>query len=173
MKRKVIILEGPDGSGKTTLANHLAKSKYTLFTHNSVYPSPNAAYTSFKKQLELAALWQGHTVIDRLHWSEKVYAKAQGRSCLDQRKYEELENMIIKLEAIVVLCLPSYEKCHSNWSQRNEANEEYITKEEIFEKVYTGYNLLSIGQDTKLVPIKFCYNDSDHGYSKLLGALMS
>lgn len=64
-----IILEGPDGIGKTTLANKLVTNYNMNYNH---FPSETL-------ENHLNALYQGNTVFDRFHIGELVYPEIYGR----------------------------------------------------------------------------------------------
>jgi len=136
---QLIIFEGPDGAGKTTLAKSLMLKKETQYMNNGPYTSPHHAYEAFFKQFELAPLLMGTMLIDRCHYSEEIYSIAHKRDMLSEKKFEQLDEMIIEQNGIVVLCLPPYRIAYENWAQSNSEGKEYLTKESMWKEVYNAY----------------------------------
>lgn len=68
-----ILLEGPDGAGKTTIAKELQARLNAIYIHNG--PAPvGEAFKQWNAVVDLAR--KGATVIcDRLHWGDAVYAE--------------------------------------------------------------------------------------------------
>lgn len=136
---KLIIFEGPDGAGKTTLAKSLQIKKETQYMNNGPYTSPEHAYSAFKAQFELAPLLMGTFLIDRCHYSERIYSEVFQRDKMHDLQYNQLDEMIIEQNGIVILCLPPYRVAYQNWFNSNSAGEEYVTKERAWEEVFNKY----------------------------------
>jgi cytidylate kinase len=143
----IIILEGPDGSGKTTLAKKIAKR----FDGNRIHTG-GKMYTSkeFHKRVDyLITLSKGSAVnvIDRVPWiSEMVYSKALSREPLAP------EHKMLKLMKIirqkVIYCRPSTLSIDSmivDPNKTHKSREFYETIKSNYPKIVDGYdNLFSM-----------------------------
>ena len=107
----VILIEGPDGSGKTTLAGQLMLLGFG-YVHMSV---PRPARNPLTYWL---ARFKGRPhplVIDRMHWSEDVYGPlTRGGSALSDLDRWVLEGWLMAHDAKIVLCLPPVEAVLEN-----------------------------------------------------------
>ena len=109
----VVLLEGPDGGGKSRLAETLLEREDDArFVHMSI--PDERPYDYWMGRLE-AALTDGTLVIDRLHWSEDVYGPLfRGGADLTRGEREDLEAWLTERRCVVVLCLPPYEVAMAN-----------------------------------------------------------
>lgn len=150
----LIILEGPDGSGKTTLANWLAARK----TMRIVKHGPYHGATS---QL-LPAIYESslgdQVVLDRSWLSEPIYGSVMrgGADRIGTPARRVLERAALEYDAIVVLTLPSYETCERTWKARPES--EYLPSPE---QLHAVYKLYDQGLDTDL-PLFYYNYTRDH-----------
>ena len=112
---KAVLLEGPDGGGKSCLAETFLEEPGSHLVHMSI--PDKRPYDYWWERLE-AAPTDGTLVIDRLHWSEDVYGPLfRGGADLAADEREMLEAWLIRHQCVVVLCLPPYEVAMENVQQ--------------------------------------------------------
>lgn len=97
----IIILEGPDGSGKTTLSNLLTDELGVTRYHVGHVDMGS----QFLRYLNLALDGPKPVVFDRFHISEMVYsALFRGESSLSVHQFYALEEILLDLGARLVHC---------------------------------------------------------------------
>ena len=160
MVKGIILLEGPDGAGKTTLANRLLElfGGGTYIHAHYRYPDNMPIYHAaiLRKAIKLARKGQV-VIIDRLHVSEYIYAKVfRGGSkwewMLDAFNYWCDKNSVVK-----VLCIPSTAKQGIEWFEaaREERPEMYTNIEEVIRE-YMRYS----SQDKSFIVYNKDWSDS-------------
>lgn len=150
----VILIEGIDGTGKSTLAGKLSK----------MYNWPILHFTSKDRTEEdfLNTLRGGgkYFVSDRSHWSELAYGPVfRGRSELDDVQMQTIDEWLLARRAVVVFCALPLEKAFSN--QEKRAGEFHGDSRQ--EEVLVRYTKL-IGKTPFPVMV---YNYEMHGLSKV------
>lgn len=136
-KPAVIILEGPDGAGKTMLADELRRLTGLRSIHFSA-PAKGESFddTCWQYLGEICAAGDS-TIIDRFHLSERVY----GPICRGVDTMSEMfeASMLKTVRPVVVLCLPPFEVAQENWAKRNAQRAEMISQRDQYEAVYRAY----------------------------------
>lgn len=146
----IVILEGPDGGGKTSLGRQLSKDAFFgpngAVTTHAVHHGPYPGMTQGLAVKYLASLRRRHhdnqkvlVLMDRSWLSEPVYGAAlrggQDRVGVAQRRM--LERVALKCGAMVVMCRPPWEVVKANWARRK--GDELIQEEAWLKQVYDGY----------------------------------
>ncbi len=110
----IIVLEGPDGSGKTTLAKTLEGYGYA-YEHRG---TPDCEALRFYLT-PVVSRWRDPLVLDRLHIGSYVYGTIF-RSGDDLNEFERwvLEGSLLARGAVVVICRPPTEVMDANLKKR-------------------------------------------------------
>ena len=89
----IIIVEGTDKSGKSTLCKHLAE-KFNLKSIHCSKPQTNDPYTEYKEMIEKV---EDNTIFDRSFLGEYVYANVWRGGCkITFDQFNEIERILIK-----------------------------------------------------------------------------
>lgn len=139
----IIILEGPDGGGKTTLARQI-QEKFQNVEYHHEGPPPKDIHIVEHLGAVLDRYRGKNVVIDRFALGERVYGPVvRGFDQLGDEGWKLIKRLINATGAMEVLCMPSYEVCHKAWSS---GREEMFKKEEQFKLFYTRYEQLKANQ---------------------------
>lgn len=112
MSRGIIVLDGPDAAGKTTLANHLCKQlKNAEYLHLSApvkgqaWNEHRAALLGFIRTLRAGKI----AVVDRHFLSEAVYGAVYRDGSEYPYAARHVDRLLYRFGAIRVLCIPPTE----------------------------------------------------------------
>lgn len=156
---KVIILEGPDGAGKTTLAQALSDQHHFSVVRSygttGYFPKLDSQQL-YKKLLEVildAARGWYPVVIDRSFMSEWCYGNVMRGK--DRLGIDGLD-FFLKISRIYdvkqVICLPPWETVLANWTEKRKADwdpekgtGDYVDAAAKLETIYANYkNFLAL-----------------------------
>lgn len=157
--KRVVIFEGPDGGGKTTLAHALSREwASALFTHCGAFTNVNERPLVDLYRAAAAPALDGvcDVLLDRSWLSEVPYGDAfrGGYYRLTHEDVVALEQELIdRVKPLVVLCLPPLETCLATF--RGRPREEYLRSQEQLAHVYSGYLKLR----TALPVLRYDYTD--------------
>jgi uracil-DNA glycosylase len=134
----VIILEGPDGGGKTTLANHL-HDRYGYQVRKTNQPAAGEdlfhSYTS--SLLEALRCWRP-TVFDRHYLGECVYGPImRGEDRLGEMGRTLIERLCAARGVPVVLVMPTWKQLIENWKAKKGAD--YLKNQDQLNRVHNTY----------------------------------
>jgi hypothetical protein len=133
----IIILEGPDGSGKTTLARQLCKEHHLLYRHEGPPPAGIDPLYHYGRILDAARDTGG--VFDRFALGERVYGPIlRGRDGLGPSGWRVFRRLLWASGAHTILCLPDYATCYANWS--DGSRRELIPEEDRFRATYDAWH---------------------------------
>ena len=134
-----VILEGPDGAGKSTLAEKLSADLRCQLIHHGPYKEagPRDLAAKFMAS-QRGALGGESLVLDRCWLSEPIYAKhyRQSVSRIWPEHQRMLERAALKARAVVVLCLPALKTALQAFLS---GREEMMQSADQLRRVYGGY----------------------------------
>lgn len=166
----VIIVEGPDGAGKSRLVERMATLPGNR-PHDEFVTHHHGAYlgeTSIAKHY-LASLHAGfvsNVVMDRSWLSEPIYGAVMrgGVNRISDDELSTLEEAAINSKAIVILCMPSFGSCLNAWRSRRES--EYPSEEGKLFEIYELYRLHAFSEWAALP--RFFYDWQQDPYASSL-----
>lgn len=121
----IIIIEGPDGAGKTTLAHKLATCLNLKYHHEGPPPVDIPPLDHYLGVLEKYR--HCSVVIDRFALGERVYGPAlRGGDRLGQDGFDAVSRRCLELNAHQIICLPPVDACLQAWM--------FSGKPELFDK---------------------------------------
>lgn len=134
----VIIVEGIDGAGKSTLVENIKKNiqgKYDLVFWSKGVPKYDDPEQEYFRQLQWVRDYH-FVVSDRYHVGELIYGPLyRGISRVAGKWFLAIEEKLDQLKAVKVVLLPELEVCKERAFSRGE---DYL-KEEDFDQVYDEY----------------------------------
>ena len=155
----IYILEGPDGSGKTTLANKLVEMAGCPYYHFSYPRSQEEADNLFKTYYEKLVILNGRdSVIDRMWISTMVYGEIlRGKSEVSTKQAERLERLI-RRDAMIFYCTGPV---HLMWQRATQRGETYIKDYETFNRICAKYDEIMY-HHRHLVPVfTYCIEEGN------------
>lgn len=170
--KKLILFEGPDCAGKTTLIESI-KQEQDEYIHNGLYPSQQAAIDAYMIQFDNfeKRTTDYFTLMDRAHWSEEAYGRVIRDTHMLMGDWQMLEERLNEINALVVLCLPPMNHAVFRWSQRNGLGQEFVTKKDQYMDIYKKYMNLSTKALSNV--IVYDYTDPFESLTKIIGYIRS
>jgi thymidylate kinase len=135
----IIILEGPDGSGKTTLAQQISRQTGYLLLHRSQPKSEEDKKRMMDEYIQVIKA-NKNCIMDRSWYSEMVYGPVmRDDSVITYPQMYELERMLSKNGALLIYCTAPESVL---WKRCLRRGEDYITKHEDFSQICKGFDEL-------------------------------
>ena len=152
----ILIIEGPDGSGKTTLANQLKnQTGYTLLHRTQ----PKSAEDKARMMDEYTQMLKAgkNCIMDRSWYSELVYGPVmRDKSVLTFPQMYELERLASKNGALIIYCTAPE---NILWKCCQRRGEDYITDRDTFHEICVGFDQL-MHSVPHLIPVTtYVYED--------------
>ena len=145
----MIILEGPDCGGKTTLAAKLSKE----------YDSPITHYSSHHGMGMLEHAVTGKPgvgdIIDRFHYSEIPYSLYYRKVEPEYVGVNMITRALLARQVVVILCLPPWLEVKKKWYIRRE--KELIKTETKLHRIYKWYDKI---EEDGIPRIKYDYTSN-------------
>lgn len=135
----VIIIEGPDGAGKTMLAEKISRQTGWPIEHRSKPETPEEKELMMGEYVQLAKSSR-NIILDRCWYSEMVYGKVmRDQTYIDYPQMYELERLLTSHGAIVVYCTGHKAAL---WKRATRRGEDYITSRDDFTAICDEYDKL-------------------------------
>jgi len=132
---RIIILEGPDGAGKTVLARHLQERYHIAYRHEGPTPADRSPLLYYGGILD--ACRDVPVVFDRFALGERVYGPLlRGGDRLGDLGWHVFQYLVHAVGAVQILCLPPYDVCLRNWRGRAH---ELFTDERLLRASYRAF----------------------------------
>ena len=153
-RRPTLILEGVDCGGKTHLAQEIQMRWKCKYLHVKQAPDGVDTLTHFMGKLKNI---RQPTIIDRLHWSEQVYAKIlREDSLLSDRDFGVIDGYMIAHKGIFIRCSPPLQVVLDKINQDTDGenhNEETATRvwQEYYESPRTVLPIIDYDYTTQNV----------------------
>ena len=125
----IIIIEGPDGSGKTTLAGVLSRQTGFPMVHRT---QPKSEEEKARMMQEYVATIKAgkNAIFDRCWYSEMVYGPImRDKSVISYPEMYELEWLLTKRGALIIYCT---DRPETLWYRCSKRGEDYITDYDTF-----------------------------------------
>ncbi len=120
--KRLYILEGPDGAGKTTLAQQLADKLAARYVHFGPLRELNGPQVACEYVSQMMPALEGiaDVIFDRSWLSERPYGTAfrAGEDRLGDATRRMLERLAWRCGAVVIKCQPDWEVVKRNWLSR-------------------------------------------------------
>lgn len=146
-QKQLIIVEGPDGAGKTTLIKRTLKKRSRLFKmrHHGAYVGEKEIAHHYLKSMWPAYTGRYPVIMDRSWIAEPIYGAAfrNGEDRVGPAFARMLERVALSCRGVVVLALPPFSNCAKAFESRPE--QEYLDSVATLRKVYDGYAALIKG----------------------------
>lgn len=154
--RMLIILEGPDGAGKSMLAEKLSQQTGYKIVHRSNPKTEEEKAQMMGMYLQDCINCKG-LILDRCWYSELVYGPVmRDKSVMTYSQMYELEAKASKGGAIIIYCTGSKTTL---WKRCNRRGEHYIKDRATFDKICEGYDDLLLKCPHHIPVVKYEYKD--------------
>jgi len=136
--KRILVLEGPDGGGKTTLSDRF-RPRFG-YRHEGP-PDPRfGAFDYYVARLfdaYLESVLTPGVVLDRFALGDRVYGPIfRGADRFGDDGWAKMRSVMDAAGCLRVLCLPPLEACLSAWRRRHAERREFVPDEELFALTY-------------------------------------
>lgn len=162
----IIILEGPDGGGKTTLANTLSKHSGWPIKHFSYPKTQEEVDNMFSMYLDMLNSLEPteNVILDRCWYSDMCYGPVmRGAATITTAKMLELEEAALKHGCMVVLCI---DEPTVLWQRVSKRGDDYITDEEKFYEICNYYIEVFFNRPHVVPVSQYWFVDTANGEGK-------
>ena len=133
--RRVVILEGADGSGKSYLASWLHDAHgYAIVKTGPPAPTGNLT-VAYIDALRNAIARPGRTVFDRLHTGETIYGPIlRGVDRIGIEGLAAIERAITEHGVRLIVCSPPWETLVAGWRSKEDLLKDETTLRAVYER---------------------------------------
>lgn len=134
--KPAIVIEGPDGTGKTTLGEKLSKAFGLEYMHLTYLEDPEALHKQFKEASD--RMLKGGVVLDRFIVSNTVYP---GRTVANSMHFlNNLVDGIREGRVFYITCLPEDKALYlKEFEKLCSSRDELYTSVDLMSEVYDGF----------------------------------
>ena len=135
----IYILEGPDGGGKTTLAERISLMARVKIAHFS-YPKNDEELAQMFIMYQDFIKGNSNVILDRCWYSDMCYGPVMREgSTITYPQMYSLERMAANKGAMIIYCTDSKAAL---WSRATQRGEDYVTSREKFNSICDAYEEL-------------------------------
>lgn len=135
----IIIIEGPDGAGKSTLASKIKEQTGYMLMHRSQPKTEEDKKRMMDEYVQVIKAGK-NCIFDRCWYSEMVYGPVmRDVSIISYPQMYELERLLAKNGALIIHCTAPEQTL---WKRCLRRGEDYITERETFSKICNGFDAL-------------------------------
>jgi thymidylate kinase len=143
--KRVVIVEGPDGSGKSSLAVELARSLSAMVVHHGPYKALVGAELArvYVDSMLPALMGERNVVLDRSWLSEPIYGRVYRNDSdrIGPTTRRMLDRLALRCGAVVVRCNTPLDVCIGTWEKRKAG--EYLDTAAQLAEVHHGYKSMT------------------------------
>lgn len=143
-RKKLIIIEGPDGGGKSTLVNSIvtryaSRQKDVATVHHGSYPGDDQIWKHFFDSMLPAYRETIDVVLDRTWISDPIYGQVyrNGLNRIEPWQARLLRHVEMECNTFFIWCLPPVEECVKTFMARKE--QEMLDDADQLRRVYQLY----------------------------------
>lgn len=144
----IIIIEGPDGAGKTTLAEQISRQTKYPIIHRTKPKNEEEKKRMMGEYLQTIRSGK-NMIFDRCWYSEMAYGPVmRDSSVISYPQMYELEEQLAKTGALIIYATGPKAAL---WQRCQKRGEEYITSRDNFNAIYDNY--VQIMKVPHLIPV--------------------
>lgn len=132
----IFILEGPDGAGKTMLANKLQEQTGYMLLHRSQPKTEEDKKRMMDEYMQVLKSGK-NCIMDRCWYSEMVYGPVmRDASVISYPQMYALEKQLAQVGGLIIYCTGSLKTL---WKRCQSRGEDYIVDAVKYAEIYRGY----------------------------------
>lgn len=136
---KIVILEGPDGGGKTVLARKFEAQGWR-YRHDGVPQQGRNNIAYYLEVINEAMVSPLNTVFDRLWLGERIYGPvARHMDTIGEEGQRLFMRLHTSKEIVQYIVLPQYDTAISNYEVKIKDKTDYLRSIPLFKEVYKRY----------------------------------